>query len=163
MAAAAAMSMKPYTHQLSKTHVPCHSIVLPHLKPPSLTSTQNQTKRRSSFSISMIRRRSRISPIVNEIEKPREDTTQKEEEVSSVGVKAALSILRFYKSEISPLLPKSCRYVPSCSEYSMISYKKYGFVKGTILTAWRICRCNPLGGSGFDPPRWFDEEGPLEQ
>ncbi|KAJ0089306.1 hypothetical protein Patl1_31851 [Pistacia atlantica] len=54
-------------------------------------------------------------------------------------------MLRFYKREISPILPKSCRYVPTCSEYSMQAYKKYGVVKGTVLTAWRLCRCNPLG------------------
>ncbi|CAA2979390.1 Hypothetical predicted protein [Olea europaea subsp. europaea] len=65
--------------------------------------------------------------------------------------------------EISPLLPKSCRFVPTCSEYSMIAYKKYGVAKGTILTAWRLCCCNPLGGSGFDPPRWFNEPSPPEQ
>ncbi|KAG9454659.1 hypothetical protein H6P81_007563 [Aristolochia fimbriata] len=76
---------------------------------------------------------------------------------ASLGVRAALSMLKFYKREISPLLPASCRYVPSCSEYSMIAYQKYGVIKGTVLTAWRLCRCNPLGGSGFDPPRWFDE------
>uniref|UniRef100_R7W995 Uncharacterized protein n=1 Tax=Aegilops tauschii TaxID=37682 RepID=R7W995_AEGTA len=46
--------------------------------------------------------------------------------------------------EISPLLPSSCRYVPTCSEYSMQAYKRYGVAKGTILTAWRLCRCNPL-------------------
>ncbi|XP_078444981.1 membrane protein insertion efficiency factor [Wolffia australiana] len=80
-----------------------------------------------------------------------------EEEVNDAGVKVALSMLKFYKREISPLLPQSCRYVPTCSEYSMQAYKKYGVIKGTVLTAWRICRCNPLGGSGFDPPRWFDE------
>ncbi|KAK1299162.1 UPF0161 protein [Acorus calamus] len=83
-----------------------------------------------------------------------------DEEVKDLGVKTALSMLRFYKREISPILPKSCRYVPTCSEYSMIAYKKYGVVKGTVLTAWRLCRCNPLGGSGFDPPRWFDESPP---
>ncbi|XP_075517358.1 UPF0161 protein At3g09310-like isoform X1 [Primulina tabacum] len=86
-----------------------------------------------------------------------------EDEEASVGVKAALSVLRFYKREISPLLLNSCRYVPTCSEYSMIAYKKYGVAKGTVLTAWRLCRCNPLGGSGFDPPRWFDEATPPEQ
>ncbi|VFQ89380.1 unnamed protein product [Cuscuta campestris] len=85
------------------------------------------------------------------------------EEVDNLGVKAALSLLIFYKREISPLLPKSCRYIPTCSEYSMIAYKKYGFVKGTALTACRLCRCNPLGGSGFDPPRWFGETSPPEQ
>ncbi|KAL3839517.1 hypothetical protein ACJIZ3_024108 [Penstemon smallii] len=85
-----------------------------------------------------------------------------DEEVNSLGVKAALSVLRFYKREVSPMLLKSCRYVPTCSEYSMIAYKKYGFAKGTILTTWRICRCNPLGGRGFDPPRWFGEATPPE-
>uniref|UniRef100_M1ARM0 Membrane protein insertion efficiency factor YidD n=1 Tax=Solanum tuberosum TaxID=4113 RepID=M1ARM0_SOLTU len=56
-------------------------------------------------------------------------------------------MLKFYKREISPIMPKSCRYIPTCSEYSMIAYKKYGVVKGTVLTAWRLCRCNPLGQS----------------
>ncbi|XP_062183364.1 UPF0161 protein At3g09310 isoform X4 [Phragmites australis] len=62
------------------------------------------------------------------------------------------------EGEISPFLPSSCRYLPTCSEYSMQAYKRYGVVKGTILTAWRLCRCNPLGGYGYDPPRWFGEE-----
>eukprot|EP00249_Psilotum_nudum_P008173 c21091_g1_i1 orf=556-855(+) len=78
----------------------------------------------------------------------------------TVGVRIAVSCLEFYKGEISPLIPGSCRYVPTCSEYAMQAYKKYGFLKGTILTAWRLCRCNPIGGSGFDPPRWFDEPVP---
>uniref|UniRef100_A0A1D1YZA9 UPF0161 protein At3g09310 n=1 Tax=Anthurium amnicola TaxID=1678845 RepID=A0A1D1YZA9_9ARAE len=85
-----------------------------------------------------------------------------DEETRDLGVKVALSMLRFYKREISPLMLPSCRYVPTCSEYSMQAYKKYGVAKGTILTAWRLCRCNPLGGSGFDPPRWFDEDSPTE-
>ncbi|CAN1142711.1 UPF0161 protein At3g09310 [Linum perenne] len=89
--------------------------------------------------------------------------TEEEEKEKSVGVKAALSVLRFYKREISPLLPRSCRYVPTCSEYSMIAYNKYGFSKGTVLTVWRLCRCNPLGGTGFDPPRWFGEDPPPKQ
>ncbi|KAJ1259510.1 hypothetical protein BS78_10G161600 [Paspalum vaginatum] len=81
-----------------------------------------------------------------------------EEEVKDLGVNVALSMLKFYKREISPLLPSSCRYVPTCSEYSMQAYKRYGVVKGTILTGWRLCRCNPLGGYGYDPPKWFGEE-----
>lgn len=78
----------------------------------------------------------------------------------SLGVTVALAMLNFYKKEISPFLPGRCRFVPSCSEYSMQAYKKYGVVKGTILTAWRLLRCNPLGPSGFDPPRWFGESRP---
>ncbi|GAU28036.1 hypothetical protein TSUD_264940 [Trifolium subterraneum] len=77
-----------------------------------------------------------------------------------IGVKAALSILTFYKTQISPILPRSCRYVPTCSEYSMEAYKRYGFFKGSTLTVYRLCRCNPLGGSGYDPPRWFREIRP---
>lgn len=72
----------------------------------------------------------------------------------SAGVRMALSLLRFYKSTISPLLPPSCRYLPTCSEYAMEAYKKFGCVKGTILTAWRLARCNPFGSKGYDPVRW---------
>ncbi|KAI5682414.1 hypothetical protein M9H77_03642 [Catharanthus roseus] len=107
-----------------------------------------------------LRRQLGISWVVNCLEEDSGQSSSKDEEVDNVGVKAALAMLRFYKREISPVLPKSCRFVPTCSEYSMIAYKKYGLVKGTILTAWRLCRCNPLGGSGFDPPRWFDESLP---
>ncbi|KAI3443029.1 uncharacterized protein J3R85_000381 [Psidium guajava] len=101
--------------------------------------------------------------ITSELRSNSDSSTSPDGEASSLGVKAALSMLRFYKREISPILPKSCRYVPTCSEYSMEAYKKYGVVKGTVLMAWRLCRCNPLGGSGFDPPRWFGEERPSEE
>jgi putative membrane protein insertion efficiency factor len=60
-------------------------------------------------------------------------------------LQVALSMLRFYKREISPLMPGACRYQPTCSTYSMDAYTKYGVGKGTVLTAWRLCRCNPLG------------------
>ncbi|GFQ04783.1 upf0161 protein at3g09310 [Phtheirospermum japonicum] len=115
----------------------------------------------SSPSITEWKLRRRFVVCSNSHEDPAQSGLE-DNEVNSLGVKAALSMLKFYKREISPLLPKSCRYVPTCSEYSMIAYKKYGVVKGTILTAYRLCRCNPLGGSGFDPPRWFDEPTPPE-
>lgn len=83
-----------------------------------------------------------------------------DEDPPSGGVAIAIKVLQFYKREISPILPGSCRFVPTCSEYGMQAFKKYGVVKGAILTAWRLSRCNPLGGSGFDPPRWFDEPRP---
>ncbi|KAK9168407.1 hypothetical protein Syun_000547 [Stephania yunnanensis] len=108
-------------------------------------------------------RRRSLSTAYHRLENDPIEKSEQEDEVKSVGVEAALTMLRFYKREISPLLPNSCRYVPTCSEYSMEAYKRYGVVKGTVLTAWRLCRCNPFGGSGFDPPRWFDEERPPEQ
>ncbi|CAL5388307.1 unnamed protein product [Camellia sinensis] len=99
------------------------------------------------FSTSIFKKKHRLrrrpSSIFNEFEND-SDQSNLHEEVNNPGVKVALSMLRFYKREISPLLPNSCRYVPTCSEYSMIAYKKYGVVKGTVLTVWRLCRCNPL-------------------
>ncbi|KAK8944562.1 UPF0161 protein [Platanthera zijinensis] len=110
----------------------------------TLRSTRTARRRNSA------RGRSRVNNATNE--------DSSDEESSDMGVRAALSMLKFYKREISPILPSSCRYVPTCSVYSMEAYKRYGVAKGTILTIWRLCRCNPIGGNGFDPPRWFGEE-----
>lgn len=73
---------------------------------------------------------------------------------SDIGVRIALSLLRFYKTAISPLLQPACRFLPTCSSYAVDAYTEYGVGKGTILTAWRLMRCNPWGGSGFDPVQW---------
>jgi uncharacterized protein len=81
------------------------------------------------------------------------DESSKDEE-DTVTMKVAMGLLDFYKREISPLLPKSCRFVPTCSEYARQAYKKYGTSKGFVLTAWRLMRCNPLGDKGYDPPMW---------
>ncbi|MBM4157895.1 MAG: membrane protein insertion efficiency factor YidD [Ignavibacteria bacterium] len=59
--------------------------------------------------------------------------------------------IKMYKLTISPYLPSSCRFFPSCSEYGIESYKKYGFFKGTYLTFKRIIKCNPFNKGGFDP------------
>lgn len=56
-----------------------------------------------------------------------------------------------YKYTISPLLPNSCRYAPTCSEYSIEAIKKYGPIKGIWLGIKRIIKCNPWGGDGWDP------------
>lgn len=66
-------------------------------------------------------------------------------EDQGLGVTVALAVLRFYKREISPILPPSCRFLPTCSEYAMESYQTFGVGKGTVLTAWRLMRCNPFG------------------
>ncbi len=73
---------------------------------------------------------------------------------NSLGVQAALGVLWFYKNGISPLLPKSCRFIPTCSSYSVEAYQDFGFWKGSVLTTWRVLRCNPLSKGGFDPPQW---------
>ncbi|MFB6343798.1 membrane protein insertion efficiency factor YidD [Saccharicrinis sp. FJH2] len=60
-------------------------------------------------------------------------------------------LVKFYQYVISPLIPASCRYTPTCSEYSVQALKKYGPFKGLWLSVKRILRCNPWGGSGYDP------------
>ena len=62
-----------------------------------------------------------------------------------------IALVHAYRFIISPVLPHSCRYNPTCSEYMLDSVKKKGFVKGTLLGVWRVLRCNPWGGHGYDP------------
>ncbi len=57
----------------------------------------------------------------------------------------------FYQKFITPYTPASCRFTPTCSEYARQALLKYGPVKGLALAVWRILRCNPWGGSGYDP------------
>ena len=59
--------------------------------------------------------------------------------------------IRFYQLVISPLLGPSCRFTPTCSEYARQALIKHGPIKGLYLAIWRIFRCNPWGGSGYDP------------
>ncbi len=60
-------------------------------------------------------------------------------------------LIKFYRYSISPMLPNSCRFTPSCSQYGIEAFEKYGVIKGFWLTLNRILRCNPWGGSGYDP------------
>ncbi|MBM4176142.1 MAG: membrane protein insertion efficiency factor YidD [Ignavibacteria bacterium] len=60
-------------------------------------------------------------------------------------------IIKFYQRLISPLFPPSCRFYPTCSEYSIEAFSKYGAFKGFGKSAWRILRCNPFNKGGFDP------------
>lgn len=57
----------------------------------------------------------------------------------------------FYQHFITPYTPPSCRFTPTCSEYGRQALLKHGPIKGLLLTLWRILRCNPWGGSGYDP------------
>ncbi|MFC2604169.1 MAG: membrane protein insertion efficiency factor YidD [Bacteroidota bacterium] len=57
----------------------------------------------------------------------------------------------FYQKAISPMLPASCRYTPTCSQYAIEAIRKHGIVKGSFLAIRRILRCHPWGGHGYDP------------
>jgi putative membrane protein insertion efficiency factor len=62
-----------------------------------------------------------------------------------------LGVFRFYQLAISPMFSPVCRYTPTCSAYGVEAVKKYGPFKGTFLAVKRILRCNPWGGTGYDP------------
>ena len=62
-----------------------------------------------------------------------------------------IGLVRFYQLSVSPLLPSSCRYTPSCSNYSLEALRKYGPFKGAWLSLKRFLSCNPWGGHGHDP------------
>ena len=62
-----------------------------------------------------------------------------------------IQLIKCYKFLISPLLGQSCRYLPTCSEYSIEALKTYGFFKGLFLSIKRILSCHPWGQGGFDP------------
>lgn len=71
--------------------------------------------------------------------------------LSKIFVSILLLPIYFYRRAISPILPPSCRFTPSCSQYAIEALKKHGAIKGLYLTIKRILRCNPWGGSGYDP------------
>ncbi|MCC8035352.1 MAG: membrane protein insertion efficiency factor YidD [Rikenellaceae bacterium] len=60
-------------------------------------------------------------------------------------------LVRFYQYCISPFMPNSCRFTPSCSVYAVEALRRHGPLKGLWLTVRRLARCNPWGGSGYDP------------
>jgi putative membrane protein insertion efficiency factor len=60
--------------------------------------------------------------------------------------------LRAYKLTLSPLIGRQCRFLPTCSEYAAEVLVSHGPWRGGVLAARRLCRCNPWGGSGYDPP-----------
>ncbi len=68
----------------------------------------------------------------------------------NIATRIAISLVKIYKIFISPLFLPSCRFYPSCSEYSIQAFSKYGFVKGLWLSVKRIIRCNPFNPGGID-------------
>lgn len=66
--------------------------------------------------------------------------------------KISIYLIKVYRKFISPYLGQGkCRFQPTCSEYAMQAYEKYGFFKGSFLTIYRILRCNPFSKGGYDP------------
>ncbi|NLI87697.1 MAG: membrane protein insertion efficiency factor YidD [Bacteroidales bacterium] len=71
--------------------------------------------------------------------------------IRDVLILLPLGLIKFYQLFISPHIPNSCRYTPTCSVYSVEALKKHGLFKGSWFSIKRILRCNPWGGHGYDP------------
>ncbi len=65
--------------------------------------------------------------------------------------RALLALLRFYRANVSPLLPPACRYTPTCSEYALDAVEQFGAFRGTLMAARRVLSCNPFSRGGYDP------------
>jgi len=63
---------------------------------------------------------------------------------------AAVFLVRQYQRRLSPLLGARCKYHPSCSQYALDAFRELGFVRGLLLAAWRLLRCNPWSDGGVD-------------
>lgn len=73
--------------------------------------------------------------------------------------------IRAYQRVISPALPRSCKYYPSCSQYAVDAVTTHGIFRGLVLATWRVMRCNPLSNGGFDPvahQRLFHRDRPAD-
>ncbi len=62
-----------------------------------------------------------------------------------------MGAIRVYQSTVGPSLPRACRFEPSCSQYAYTALERYGVFRGTWLAVRRLARCQPFGGSGYDP------------
>ena len=62
-----------------------------------------------------------------------------------------IGLIHFYQRAISSHTPPSCRFIPTCSAYAIEAIERFGAFKGTGLAIWRVLRCNPWGGHGYDP------------
>jgi uncharacterized protein len=68
-----------------------------------------------------------------------------------VGDTAGLVLIRLYQRWVSPCLPPSCRFFPSCSEYAAQAVTRHGLFRGSWLTLRRLLRCHPFHSGGYDP------------
>ena len=71
--------------------------------------------------------------------------------LNKITIYSLIWLIKFYQFFVSPILRTNCRYLPTCSEYSIESLKQHGILKGIYLTMKRILNCHPYGRSGFDP------------
>ena len=79
--------------------------------------------------------------------------------IKKISIIPFVSLIKLYQWIISPILKTNCRYLPTCSEYSIQSLNEHGIIKGGFLALKRILHCHPYGGQGYDPvPKKIREE-----
>lgn len=78
--------------------------------------------------------------------------------------RAFLLLIGAYRRWISPAFPRRCRYEPTCSAYTAEAVRRFGVLRGALLGAWRLLRCNPFSHGGFDPvpDRFTLRVGPVD-
>ncbi len=69
----------------------------------------------------------------------------------SLARRAVVAPITLYQRVLSPLLPRQCKYEPSCSTYASQALQRYGILRGLVLAGWRLLRCNPWSHGGYDP------------
>lgn len=71
--------------------------------------------------------------------------------MTTLPARLAVVLIRAYQRLLGPLLGNRCKYYPSCSEYAAQAITRFGILRGLLLAAWRLLRCNPWSHGGFDP------------
>lgn len=71
--------------------------------------------------------------------------------ISRAAQEGLILVVRLYQLTLSPFLGRQCRFQPTCSQYFIQAVRRHGAVRGSLKGIWRILRCNPWGGSGYDP------------
>tara|TARA_Y100001970_G_C13876362_1_gene671625 strand:+ start:273 stop:530 length:258 start_codon:yes stop_codon:yes gene_type:complete len=71
--------------------------------------------------------------------------------IKKIFISLLIFVIRCYQLVVSPILKTNCRFLPTCSEYAIISLKDHGIFRGSYLSLKRILKCHPLGGEGYDP------------
>lgn len=69
----------------------------------------------------------------------------------SLAARPFIALIWVYRATLSPLIGGHCRFEPTCSQFGLDAYRRYGAIKGTLLTARRILRCHPFSAGGYDP------------
>ena len=84
-------------------------------------------------------------------EQPRERADARPSRAAHVLRLLATSPIVLYQRVISPAIPRRCKYEPTCSRYAVEAIREYGILRGAVLAAWRLLRCNPWSYGGYDP------------